>query len=108
MTLAAGGIMTELLADAVTILLPTNRNELESALKSMKISKLFDGFRGSEIIDTELLVTTLLDFVEVVLNSTIGITEIEINPLFVYKNTVCAVDVLMSVSTGTSGPVDNK
>ena len=103
MTLAAGGIMTELLSDAVTIILPTNHNELESALMSLKISKLFDGFRGSEIIDRELLVTTLLTLVEGVLNSAIGITEIEINPLFVYKDTVYAVDVLMNVSTGNSG-----
>ena len=57
MTLAAGGVLTELLTDAVTILLPTNHNELENALKSLKISKLFDGFRGGEMIDTENLVT---------------------------------------------------
>ena len=103
MTLAAGGIMTALLSDAVTIILPTNHNELESALMSLKISKLFDVFRGSEIIDRELLVMTLLTLVEGVLNSAIGITEIEINPLFVYKDTVYAVDVLMNVSTGNSG-----
>ena len=74
----------------------------------MKISKLFDGFRGSEIVDTEQLVTVLLDLVEGVKNSAIGITEIEINPLFVYKDIVCAVDVLMRVATGKSGVVKNK
>jgi succinyl-CoA synthetase beta subunit len=103
MTLAAGGIMTELLSDAVTIILPTNHNELKSALMSLKMSKLFDGFRGSEMIDTEQLVTALLNFVEGVMNPAIGIKEIEINPLFVYKDTVYAVDVLMNVSTGKSG-----
>jgi acyl-CoA synthetase (NDP forming) len=99
MTLAAGGILTELLADAVTILLPTNRNDLENALKSLKISKLFDGFRGGEMIDTEQLVTALLNLVMGVMNPAIGIKEIEINPLFVYKEKVCAVDVLMRIAT---------
>jgi succinyl-CoA synthetase beta subunit len=108
MTLAAGGILTELLADAVTILLPTNRNDLENALKSLKISKLFDGFRGGEMIDTEQLVTALLNLVVGVMNPAIGIKEIEINPLFVYKEKVCAVDVLMRIATGTSGAVNNK
>jgi len=108
MTLAAGGILTELLADAVTILLPTNRNDLENALKSLKISKLFDGFRGGEMIDTEQLVTALLNLVEGVMNPAIGIKEIEINPLFVYKEKVCAVDVLMRIATVTSGAVNNK
>ena len=98
MTLAAGGILTELLADAVTILLPTSRNDLENALKSLKISKLFCGFRGGEMIETEQLVSVLFDLVEGVLNETIGIKEIEINPLFVYKHKVCAVDVLMRVA----------
>jgi len=108
MTLAAGGILTELLTDAVTILLPTNRNDLENALKSLKISKLFDGFRGGEMIDTEQLVTALLNLVEGAMNPAIGIKEIEINPLFVYKEKVCAVDVLMRIATGTSGAVNNK
>jgi acyl-CoA synthetase (NDP forming) len=98
MTLAAGGFLTELLADAVTILLPTSRNDLENALKSLKISKIFCGFRGSEMIETEQLVSVLFDLVEGVRNETIGIKEIEINPLFVYKHKVCAVDVLMRVA----------
>jgi len=108
MTLAAGGILTELLNDAVTILLPTNSNDLENSLKSLKISKLFDGFRGGEMIDTEQLVTALLNLVVGVMNSAIGIKEIEINPLFVYKEKVCAVDVLMRIVTVTSGSVSSK
>ena len=88
--------------------LPTNSNDLENSLKSLKISKLFDGFRGGEMIDTEQLVTALLNLVVGVMNSAIGIKEIEINPLFVYKEKVCAVDVLMRIATGTSGAVNNK
>ena len=108
MTLAAGGVLTELLTDAVTILLPTNHNELENSLKSLKISKLFDGFRGGEMIDTEKLVTALIDLAEGVQNPTFGIKEIEINPLFIYKGKVCAVDVLMRVVNVTSGAVSSK
>jgi hypothetical protein len=108
MTLAAGGVLTELLTDAVTILLPTNHNELENALKSLKISKLFDGFRGGEMIDTEKLVIALIDLAEGVQNPTFGIKEIEINPLFIYKGKVCAVDVLMRVVNGKSDFFNNK
>jgi succinyl-CoA synthetase beta subunit len=35
------------------------------------------------------------------MNPAIGIKEIEINPLFVYKEKVCAVDVLMRIATVT-------
>ena len=61
-----------------------------------------------EIIDTEQLVTALLDLVVVVMSPEIGIKEIEINPLFVYKEKVCAVDVLMRIATVTSGTVSSK
>jgi acyl-CoA synthetase (NDP forming) len=101
MTLAAGGIFTELLDDAVTVLLPTNHDDLENAIKRLKISKLFDGFRGGEMIDMGHLITVLLDLVEGVRNETIGIVEVEINPLFVFKEKVCAVDVLMRVEAST-------
>ena len=50
------------------------------------------------MIETEQLVSVLFDLVEGVRNETIGIKEIEINPLFVYKHKVCAVDVLMRVA----------
>ena len=60
------------------------------------------------MIDTEQLVTALLNLVVGVMNPAIGSKEIVINPLFVYKEEVCAVDVLMRIATGTSGAVNNK
>ena len=59
------------------------------------------------MIDTEQLVTALLNLVVGVMNPAIGIKEIEINPLFVFKEKVCAVDVLMRVAYGTSSSDDN-
>ena len=47
MTLASGGVLTELVADAVTILLPASRADLEEALGRLRMSRLLDGFRGA-------------------------------------------------------------
>ena len=47
MTLASGGVLTELVADAVTILLPASRVDLEEALGRLRMSRLLDGFRGA-------------------------------------------------------------
>ena len=60
------------------------------------------------MIYTEKLVTALLDLVVEVMNPAIGIKEIEINPLFIYKGKVCAVDVLMRVVNGKSYFFNNK
>ncbi|MGE3874190.1 MAG: acetate--CoA ligase family protein [Parvibaculaceae bacterium] len=46
LVLGAGGILTELLKDSATLILPASRAEIERALKSLKVWKLIEGFRG--------------------------------------------------------------
>ena len=46
LVVGAGGILTELLKDSVTLLLPTDRGEIERALRSLKVWKLDRGLRG--------------------------------------------------------------
>ena len=45
LVIGAGGIVTELLKDGVTLLLPTSREEITRALNSVKVWKLVEGFR---------------------------------------------------------------
>ena len=46
LVVGAGGILTELLKDSVTLILPTTRTEIERALRTLKVWKLVEGFRG--------------------------------------------------------------
>ncbi len=46
LVVGAGGILTELLKDSVTLILPTSRPEIERALNTLKVWKLVEGFRG--------------------------------------------------------------
>ena len=46
LVIGAGGVLAELLKDAVTLLLPTSRQEIERALGRLRIATLIDGFRG--------------------------------------------------------------
>ena len=46
LVIGAGGILTELLKDSATLILPTSRAEIERALRSLKVWKLIEGFRG--------------------------------------------------------------
>jgi acetyl-CoA synthetase len=46
LVVGAGGVLTELLKDSVTLILPTSRAEIERALKSLKVWKLVERFRG--------------------------------------------------------------
>ena len=97
MTLAAGGILVELLADATTVLLPASRHDLARALSRLKIARLFDGFRGRPAADREKLLDLLEGLAAFATSTTNAVIEIEINPLFVGTQDSCAVDVLMQV-----------
>ena len=98
MTLASGGVLTELVADSVTILLPADRSDLEEALGRLRVSRLLNGFRGAAPADR-----TVIDEVLFRLASHLGrdgndVVEVEINPLFVLPDQVCVIDALMRVS----------
>lgn len=97
MTLAAGGILVEILGDATTLLLPAPRAEISRALNRLKISRLLDGFRGKPAANRERLVDMLERLAAFAAAPAHGVMEIEINPLFVGEQDSCAVDVLMQV-----------
>ena len=97
MTLAAGGVLVELLADATTILLPATRADLARALSRLKISRLLDGYRGKPAASRAALLDALERLAAFAGDAANGVSEIEINPLFVGVSESCAVDVLMQV-----------
>ena len=98
MTLASGGVLTELVADAVTILLPAERSELEEALGRLRVSRLLRGFRGAAPVDRSIIVDALSRLAAYLCREGNDIVEVEVNPLFVLRDRVCAVDALMRVS----------
>ena len=97
MTLAAGGILVEILGDATTLLLPAPRAEISRALNRLKISRLLDGFRGKPAANREKLLDMLERLAVFAAMPAHGVMEIEINPLFVGAQDSCAVDVLMQL-----------
>lgn len=97
MTLAAGGVFVELLTDATTILLPATRADFARALSRLKIGCLLDGYRGKPAASRAALLDALERLAAFAGDAANGVSEIEINPLFVGVSESCAVDVLMQV-----------
>lgn len=97
MTLAAGGVLVELLADATTVLLPATRGDLARALGRLKINRLLDGYRGKPAANRAALLDTLERLAAFAADDANSVAEIEINPLFVGIEESCAVDVLMQL-----------
>ncbi len=96
MTLASGGTLVELIGDAATLLLPAADCEISAALAQLRVSRLLDGFRGAPKADHGKLVSGLQQLAHLASRAAANICEIEINPLYVYQDHVCAVDVLLT------------
>jgi acyl-CoA synthetase (NDP forming) len=101
MTVGSGGVMVELLKDSTTVLLPATRADIESALRSLKLFPLLDGFRGRAKADVGSAVEAILGIADFALSHAKGIEELDVNPLIVCADGVWVADALMVVANDT-------
>lgn len=93
LTLAAGGVMTEVLQDSAHLLIPASRNEVAAALQSLKMAPVLAGFRGKPAADQ----AAILDAVAAVQAYVIATqpAELDINPLICTPHGAVAADALI-------------
>ncbi len=94
LTLGSGGILVELVGDAETLLLPCTGEDIQRALRRLKVGRLLQGFRGGRAADLDAIAAALLCLCQRFIEQQ-DLLELEINPLFVYATSVMAVDVLL-------------
>ena len=94
LVIGAGGILTELLKDSVTLLLPTSTAEITRALQSLKVWKLVEGFRGKSG-DQQAVITAIQAVADFAKAHATTIEELDVNPLLVLPNGAVAVDALI-------------
>jgi acetate---CoA ligase (ADP-forming) subunit beta len=86
-----GGVWVEVLKDVSFKIVPLTRDDARNAIRETIASRLFEGFRGSDPVDTAALEDILLrvsDFVA----ATPQVREMDINPIFAYPDGAMAVD----------------
>ena len=95
LTIGSGGILVDLIGDVSTIMLPTHSGEISEAIKNLKVFKLLDGFRGKPKVKLKVVVDVIMKLVIFAEENINLISEIEINPMFVYEDSVQMVDALI-------------
>jgi len=95
LTLAAGGILTELLEDSHSLLIPASDAKVSAALDSLKISKLLNGYRGAAPADKVAVIQAIRAVQDYVMANAQGLEEIEINPLLCCPDRAVAADALL-------------
>jgi acyl-CoA synthetase (NDP forming) len=82
LVLGAGGVFTEILSDSVSLLPPWTFDSIESALRRLTISKLFNGYRGKAAGDVSALIHTVLCVTRYA-SGNAALVEIDVNPVIV-------------------------
>jgi acyl-CoA synthetase (NDP forming) len=86
-----GGILVEVLKDVAFRIVPLTKRDAHEMIKDIKGYPVLEGYRGHEPADIAFLEELLLkvsDFVD----KNPEIKEIDLNPVFAYKNKAVAVD----------------
>jgi acyl-CoA synthetase (NDP forming) len=101
LTVGAGGVLTELVQDVCVRLAPVDEAGALQMLRSMRLARLLDGFRGARPVDLPALARQLALLSEVAWSNRALVYAIELNPIVARPEGVCAVDALI-VRTGAT------
>ncbi|KAB7616022.1 acetate--CoA ligase family protein [Amylibacter sp. SFDW26] len=103
LTLASGGVLTELLTDSQSLLIPVNETDIENALQQLKISALLNGFRGKPAANMNAIVAAVMAVQDYVIKNAGTVQEVEINPLLCTSDHAIAADALIAIGDKNDG-----
>jgi acyl-CoA synthetase (NDP forming) len=86
-----GGIFVELLKDVSFRVIPVEQRDAQEMIKEIKGYPLLQGYRGKEPANISALVEIILKISKLIEENP-QIKELELNPVFAYKNKAVAVD----------------
>ena len=92
-----GGVLVEILKDVSFRIVPIEKNDAVEMINEIQGKKMLEGYRGQDPADLPYLqdmLVKLSDFVD----KTPGIEEIDMNPVFAYKEGAAVVDARIILS----------
>jgi acyl-CoA synthetase (NDP forming) len=92
-----GGIFVEVLKDVAFRIVPLEKIDASEMINEIKGKKLLEGYRGQDPADIPFLEEILLKLSQLV-DKAEGIAEIDMNPVFAYKQGAVVVDARIILS----------
>ena len=92
-----GGVFVEVMKDVSFRVVPIEASDAEDMINEIKGKKLLEGYRGQEPADVAYLQQMLVKLSDLV-NETPEIEEIDMNPVFCYKDGAVVVDARIILS----------
>jgi len=97
LTIGAGGVLAELLADTATLLLPVSAEEVAQALAGLRVARLLAGWRGGPAADTGAAIAAILAVARFAQARAATLEELDINPLILCEKDAWAADALIRI-----------
>jgi len=98
LTIGAGGVLTELMQDTASRLLPVSESDVQQCINELRVSPLLYGYRGQAGTDVSSVVNSVCALCQWVQENAFHLAEVEINPLLCLKDRAIVVDALISSS----------
>jgi acetyltransferase len=98
-----GGIYVEALQDVSFRLAPVSESDARDMVRSIRSSRLLEGMRGEEAVDTEGLVEVIQRVSQLVFENP-TVAELDINPLLAFPDGTLAVDGRVALRRDPSPP----
>ena len=92
--IGAGGVLAELITDSVTLLLPATREDIERAVRTLRVWTLIEGHRGRKG-DPDLVLRAIEAIAAFAEAHRDDLLELDVNPLLVLPDRAVAVDALI-------------
>ena len=95
-----GGILVEVLKDVSFRIVPVTREDANEMIREIKGYSLLQGYRGQESVDISSLEQIIVKVSEFVERSP-QVKELDLNPIFAYKDGAVAVDARIILEAST-------
>jgi len=93
LVIGAGGVLTELLQDSVSLLPPFTEASIAAALRRLTVSKMLQGFRGKPFADVPALLEAIAAVGRYAQANLASLVELDVNPIIVRPSGAGAVAV---------------
>ena len=97
-----GGVFAEIYNDAAFRIAPIDRVDASNLIRSLKGSRILEGIRGKPSADLDSLIDVLISVSNLVLEHE-EISQLDLNPVIVYPDSVCAVDFRIVIGKRDGG-----
>lgn len=95
LTVGAGGILTEILRDTASLLVPSRPEQVEAALMRLRCAPLLTGYRGKPGANIPAILNAIWAVQSYVIANADTVSEVEVNPLICTPHAAIAVDALI-------------